>query len=229
MKSTCRTTDYISSTLSDQCDVSEARQLQCNTEPQRVFQGQVPGHDAFVLSKSEARDFIAADKRNASVIHPFLIGRDLVSGDGQPTRYVIDFHAMDVLEASAFKLPFQRIQTQVLPSREREAKKGKTAAGGLRPHHQLFLRYWWRHSYDRAEMIRAIGSLTRFIVCSRVTKRPIFEFISPQIRPDSSLFVFAFSDDYSFGVLQSASALALVHYEVLEANRTISLHAAVCL
>ena len=50
-----RTTDHISSTLSDQCDVSEARQLQCNTEPQRVFQGQVPGHDAFVLSKSEAR------------------------------------------------------------------------------------------------------------------------------------------------------------------------------
>ena len=178
-----RTTDYISSTLSDQCDVSEARQLQCNTEPQRVFQGQVPGHDAFVLSKSEARDLIAADKRNANVIHPFLIGRDLVSGDGQPTRYVIDFHAMDVLEASAFKRPFERIQTQVLPDREREAKKGKTTAGGLRPHHQLFLRYLWRHSYDRAEMIRMVGSLTRIIVCSRVTKRPIFEFVSPRSGP----------------------------------------------
>jgi hypothetical protein len=200
-----RVVDHINSTLSDQCDVSGARQLKCNTEPQRVFQGQVPGHDAFVLSKSEARDLIAADKRNASVIHPFLIGRDLVSADGKPTRYVIDFHAMDVLAASAFKRPFERIQSQVLPDRERKANEGATSEGEQRPHHQQFLRYWWRHSYDRPEMIRVIASLPRYIVCSGVTKRPIFAFVDSAIRPDHSLFVFTFPDDYSFGVLQSAA------------------------
>ncbi len=41
------------------------------------------------------------------------------------------------------------------------------------------------------------------MVCSRVTKRPIFEFMSPNVRPDNTVQVFAFQDDYSFGVLQS--------------------------
>jgi hypothetical protein len=36
-----------------------------------------------------------------------------------------------------------------------------------------------------------------------VTKRPIFEFISPAIHPDNTLVVFPLADDYSFGILQS--------------------------
>ena len=35
------------------------------------------------------------------------------------------------------------------------------------------------------------------------TKRPVFEFVSDAVRPNDSLSVFAFADDYSFGILQS--------------------------
>jgi hypothetical protein len=52
-------------------------------------------------------------------------------------------------------------------------------------------------------MLAAIQGLPRYIVCARVTKRPVFEFLASTIHPDSQLTVFAFSDDYSFGVLQS--------------------------
>lgn len=45
--------------------------------------------------------------------------------------------------------------------------------------------------------------MPRFLVCSRVTKRPIFTFIDNSIRPSDALQAFAFSDDYSFGLLQS--------------------------
>ena len=48
-----------------------------------------------------------------------------------------------------------------------------------------------------------LAGLSRYIVCSRVTKRPIFIFLSPDTRPNDSLQVFAFEDDYSFGVLAS--------------------------
>ena len=41
------------------------------------------------------------------------------------------------------------------------------------------------------------------MVCSEVTKRPIFTLVHPEIRPDHTLEVFIFDDDYSFGVLQS--------------------------
>ena len=53
-------------------------------------------------------------------------------------------------------------------------------------------------------MIKAIGKLTRYVACSRVTKRPIFEFVSSDIRPNDACMVFPFEDDYSFGILQSA-------------------------
>jgi hypothetical protein len=49
----------------------------------------------------------------------------------------------------------------------------------------------------------AISKLTRYVACSRVTKRPIFEFVSSKIHPDNTVIAFSFADDYSFGVLQS--------------------------
>lgn len=50
--------------------------------------------------------------------------------------------------------------------------------------------------------------ITRYVGCSRVTRRPIMTFISSQICPSDLVQVFAFDDDYSFGVLQSA-----LHFE----------------
>ena len=183
--------------------MSGAKRLECNIQPQRVFQGQVPGHEAFVLSLAEAKRLVAANPKNKEVIYPFLIGRDVVTGNGRPTRWVIDFQTRDVIQASEYHEPFKRIKETVLPDRERKAKEGQTKDGELRPHHQLFLRHWWRHSYDRPEMISLISIMRRYIVCSGVTKRPIFTFVSNEIRPDHAVFVFAFADDYSFGILQS--------------------------
>jgi hypothetical protein len=54
-------------------------------------------------------------------------------------------------------------------------------------------------------MIERISALPRYIVCSQVTKRPIFEFVCSNVRPNASLIVFALADDYSFGILQSAA------------------------
>ena len=50
--------------------------------------------------------------------------------------------------------------------------------------------------------------LFRSIVCSRVSKRGIFEFISSGIRPNDSLIAFMLDDNYSFGILQSE-----IHWE----------------
>jgi len=55
--------------------------------------------------------------------------------------------------------------------------------------------------------------LSRYIVVSRVTKRPIFEFVSSAIHPGDALIAFAFEDDYSFGVLQS-----IFHWEWFKAK-----------
>jgi len=41
------------------------------------------------------------------------------------------------------------------------------------------------------------------LACAEVTKRPIFCFVDPDIRPDHTLECFVLDDDYSFGILQS--------------------------
>ncbi len=193
----------INSALSNQADVTGAARLTANYEPQVCFSGQVAGHFGFVLASDEAESMIKADPRNRQVIHPFLIGRDMLTGDGSPSEWVIDFQTRSVLEAGTYEEPFARVKSLVLPTRIKKAEEGKNAAGEQRSHHKQFLRYWWRHSFDRPELIDLISKMPRYIVCSDTTKRPVFEFISRDIRPDHKLRVFAFADDYSFGVLQS--------------------------
>lgn len=116
---------------------------------------------------------------------------------------IIDFQDVDIVHASAYSLPFERIKKLVLPDRQEKAQQGKSSLGELRPHHQLFLRYWWRHSFDRPEMISWIEKFPRYMCCSIVTKRPIFVFMHKSVRPSNLLEVFTFPDDYSFGLLQS--------------------------
>jgi hypothetical protein len=203
----------INSALSEKTDVSGALVLECNTEPKRVFQGQIPGHKAFVLEPHEAKEMIRRDTSHKQVIFPFMIGRDLVSEiQGRPSRYTIDFGERDALQARVFKAAFQRIEDQVLPTVEANARAEeeinrslleKNPSAKLGHDRQQTLGKWWLHHRRRSEMVTLITALPRYIVCSEVTKRPIFDFVSPDIRPDHTLIVFAFDDDYSFGILQS--------------------------
>ena len=198
-----RECQFINSALSDQVDVSGARVLGCNTTPQKCFNGQMLGHKGFILTPAVASRMILKDAKNKQVVLPCLIGRDLLTGTGRPSRFVIDFQAIDVNAASAYVEPFEHVKKLVLPDRQEKAELGKSKDGKPRPHHHRFLRYWWRHSFDRPELISILSGLRRYIVCSDTTKRPIFEFIAPAIRPDHKLRVFTFADDYSFGLLQS--------------------------
>ena len=52
-------------------------------------------------------------------------------------------------------------------------------------------------------MVSRITAIPRYICCSLVTKRAIFMFVDSSIRPSNLLQVFAFADDFTFGVLQS--------------------------
>jgi len=201
---TFRDSTRINSSLSDQTDVSGAAVLSCNTHPKVVFQGITPGHSGFVLTHKEKKSILDKDRNSAEVVFPYLIGRELVTGDGTPERFVIDFQQRDVLECQRFKSAFSRVETLVLDDRKRKAEQGRDAEGNIRPHHKQFVERWWQLSWSRAEMVEYLKSLSgRFIACSRVTKRPIFVFVSNKIRPGDKLQAFLFDDDYSYGILQS--------------------------
>jgi hypothetical protein len=165
------------------------------------------------MKPHEAKILIAKQPKYADVVFPFLIANDLIGKkDSKPTRYVIDFQGKDVIEAQGYKDVFDRIKAQTLPARQKaadkETKRNKAALevdeeAKVNKHHANFLKQWWLHSYGREDLIGAISGLTRYIVCGRVTKRPIFEFIDSRIRPNDTLQVFPYDDDYSFGISQS--------------------------
>lgn len=62
---------------------------------------------------------------------------------------------------------------------------------------------WWQFWNVRQDMRSSIDSISRYLACSRVTKRPIFCFVDPAICPDGALQVWTLEDDYSFGLIQS--------------------------
>ncbi len=100
----------------------------------------------------------------------------------------------------------------VLPDREEAAERERVRErqmlsddpdADVNHHHANFLKRWWALSYPRGELMTLLGGAPRYIACSRVTKRPIFVFVSSKIHPSDALTVFPIADDYSFGILHS--------------------------
>jgi hypothetical protein len=195
---------YINSALSPGTDVTQAARLKVSQRSDFSCQGQTHGHDGFLLSEEEFPKF-NSDPESARVIHPYLIGDDILGQlNSAPSRYVIDLNICDdVTAAMAHGLASSRVRDLVLPTMrknaEDECEETKKPTGPRQSH----FRHWWKFWRDRPEIMSAIAELPRYIVCVRVTKRPIFEFVDPEVHPNDSLQVFGFSDDYSFGVLQS--------------------------
>lgn len=208
------TLSTIGAALSFNLDVTAARTIRTNAL-RGCYQGQTHGHKGFLMKADAAKLALSEDKSGklSKVLRPFMIANDLIAKRvPTPGRYVIDFTDMDVLAAQTFKIPYKQVEQLVLPDRQKAAKKEEdrnakalkaNPSAKVNRHHANFLRSWWIMSYPRADMIAELKKLPRYIVCGQVTKRPIFAFLDRSIRPNAALQIFAFDDDYSFGVLQS--------------------------
>ncbi len=193
-----RDSPHINSTLSDLTDVAGASVLSPNTEVM-VCQGITPGHSGFVLDAPRAGRLVARNPDSASVVLPYLIGRDLLTGDGAPSRFLIDFGGMSIIDVRQYAGAFRQVERVVLPDVQSKADAEDDSENARKDH----LQRWWMHWRRRAELMNEIRTIKRYLVCSRVTKRPIFVFVASPIRPGDAVQAFSFEDDYSFGVLQS--------------------------
>ncbi len=200
---TYRDADSINSALSDRVDVAGAIVIQSNTIKQVVYNGQYPRHAGFRLQPREAASMLNHDAANSSVLSPYLVAQKMLTKVA-PDEWIIDFGSRDSLESSIFTQPFERVRSVVLPHIENKAAKEKEKTGKDKGQDQTWLQSWWRHFRARGELWEAIGLADRYIACPEVTKRPVFCFVSRSIRPDKTLTVFTFDDDYSFGILQGA-------------------------
>lgn len=209
--------DHIPPNLSPNVDVRHANDLRVNQEPVRCFQGQTPGvTDGYVVDAPTRVRIIERDPGSASVIFPFLGGRDMLQ-QLAVDRWVIDIGSDDLLTvSSSWNGAFEHLTKFVLPERQRLlARERQRNAEGLaksrtyRPEtqHTQFINRWWQQWRRRPEMLAELRSLDRYIATSRVAseqRATVVTFVDAAIRPGDSLTVFALDDDYSFGILSCA-------------------------
>ena len=194
--------DQINSALSHTVGVSAAKLLAANNG--FCYTGQYPRHEGFMLSGVEARRMLKLNAQNRRVLWPFIVGREMLS-EGLDDRWVIDFQTRTVLESKAFAAPFGHLEQVTLPYIQEKAAKERQKTGQETGQDQNWLRTWWQHFRPRPELVGKIERISRYIVCSRVTKRPVFVFLSSEIRPGDALSCFTLQDDFSFGILQSST------------------------
>jgi hypothetical protein len=194
----------ITSALTDRTDVAAARELAVVTRKKRCFEGQQPGHTGFRISAEKYIELARKDPMLGSIAFQYMIGASLLTGKYESSpEFLIDFDDKSILEAAKHGGALAHIKKTVLPTWEDNARQEEDAETSSTGEHRRRVKVWWQLKRRRAEMLAAIGGLSRYIVCVRHTMRPIFEFLDSAIRPDSALTVFAFEDDYSFGILQS--------------------------
>jgi len=197
--------ESINSSLSDKTDTRTSQRLRANER--FCFTGQNPVNAGFFMEPDEAISWIKEDGKLRDVLFPYMIGRDLLE-EGGPTRWIIDLGQRDQFEAMKYKRAFERVKERVMPVVLERAANERVATGKEVTRYGRIAQRWWQFYDYRPGTIAAINSVPRYIACSRVTKRPIVEFVSNRIHADTKLVIFKFADDYSFGVLQS-----MVHWE----------------
>jgi hypothetical protein len=94
---------------------------------------------------------------------------------------------------------FEHLRRFVYPFVQKQAHRPDATE-----HHVRWLDAWWKPHWPREDYFAAMYGKRRMIACSNPQARPIFEFLSSAFVPTNTLQMFAYDDDYSFGVLQSA-------------------------
>lgn len=130
------------------------------------------------------------------VVRKYLVGEDIAQHPMQrPQRWIIDFASMSLEEAQRFPAALVIAEERVKPERLTNRRKA-------------YRDRWWTFVEPRRAMRGAIGGLPRYLAAGRVGKRLLLTWCEPTWVPGDAVNVFAFDDDYAFGVLSSAAHVA---------------------
>lgn len=161
----------------------------------RASLGVTLGTTAFKISDATAKK-LAADPTSTPCIKAVATATDLLRGrlTSNPD-YVIDMSDRSNLGAARrARAAFRHLEAHVRDDVFNKAKNDTA-----------WHERWWQPGRPRHQFLREASGLSRIVACSRHAARPVFVFLSRSFLPTESLQVFAFEDDYSFGVLQSSA------------------------
>jgi hypothetical protein len=178
----------INADLTTGLDLTQARPLAENLGVS--FMGDTKGGD-FEIDGPTAHSMLAAPnpdgRSNRDVVRPWVNGADV---NGRPRgMWIIDF-GVDMTEnqAALYEAPFEYVKGHVRPQR----LVSRTT-----------IDEWWLHERPRVDMRKALAGLSRYFATTRLSPHRIFTWLPAEVLCDSRLIVFAYQDDYHFGIPHS--------------------------
>lgn len=181
----------ITSELASGSRRADPRPLRENAGKQ--FFGVVPGGKGFLLSPDEAKKLLARrDADYAAIVRPYLIGDDITKSPALgPRRFIIDFGELPLEDAEEWAAAMAIVRQRVKPERDRHPKRREREE-------------WWKLSRTVRDLFEAVQPLPRFIACPATSKRIAMVWCESGWCPGNATSVFAFDDDYAFGLLSSS-------------------------
>jgi hypothetical protein len=146
----------------------------------------------FILDEIERNRLMSSSHNNATVIKPYF-NADLFNSavDLSVTQWAIDFDEMDEEAAQSYIAPYEHLLNTVKPARDKITKQ---------VHETRFWLYWDK----RPEFFRVAKPMGRILVCPRVTKHLIFQFMDPDWVLTEALQLFASPKFSDFCLMQSS-------------------------
>ncbi len=192
----------IASHLQLHCDVSEAAALAANEDGMAM--GIIFGHEAFTSGS------IGFPDSGSPGVRPMATGDDMLRGklSSAPDRCIYLAFATEEEARTKGGPAFEHLKKRIFPWLKARAESGKETND-----YATWLRKWWKPQKGREDFMATISGKSRVLVFPKVVARPVFAFLSTVFVPNPTLLVFAFDDDYSFGVLQST-----LHWEWTKAQ-----------
>lgn len=184
--------DRISTHLQLHMDLGTAGGIGANERGTSM--GVIFGTDLFLVDRSSQLPLGELFKKR--VVRPVASGTPLLTGGLSSTPELCVYLAGSLTEGEAALVggsAFKHIRARVKPYVESVAAS-----------YDGWLARWWQVWRPRPEFFDPVFKMRRYIACSSPQARPIFAFLSSEFVPTNTLQVFAFADDYSFGIIQSS-------------------------
>lgn len=147
----------------------------------------------FTLTDDEHDELVARDSRNAEVIQPYIIGKDLSQRpDCSASRWVINFHNWPLASAEGYPDLIEIVRNEV--KQERDQKKGAD-----------YRKWWWQFGrrgenlYEKIKPLRHVLAMSQVgstLMPARVESGPVF---------GHTCTVFALEDFTSLALLSSSA------------------------
>ncbi|MFJ6473322.1 Eco57I restriction-modification methylase domain-containing protein [Streptomyces globisporus] len=157
-----------------------------------AFQGSNILGMGFTLEIGQAAELIRQDPRNAEVLAPFVIGKDLNQRpDYSASRWVINFRDWPIERAEQYPDAIDIVRRLVKPERDRNKDRSRREL-------------WWRFTRPAPELYEAIRELHYVLALSRHSSAVLPVRIETGVVFSEAAVVFALEDFASLALLSSS-------------------------